>query len=171
MSEAPRDNMICVGALAGAHGVRGDVRLKSFCADPRAIETYQPLFDETGRSWRFTLKGPVKGGFIARLEGVGSREEAEALKGTRLYAPREALPPLEEDEFYHADLIGLEVVDTGGDRIGRVKALFDHGAGDILEIQLTGSPKTALLPFTRAFVPTVDLEAGRIVIDPPEDWP
>ncbi len=169
--EADEQRMVCVGAIAGAHGVRGDVRLKSFCADPKAIATYQPLVDESGRRWRFHIKGPVKGGFLARFEGVEDREAAEALRGTRLYVPREALPPLGEDEFYHADLLGLMVTDTGGATIGRIKAVFDHGAGDILEIRLANSPKTALLPFTRSFVPTVDIAGGRLVIDPPEDWP
>ncbi|WCR11669.1 16S rRNA processing protein RimM [Paracoccus stylophorae] len=157
---------ICVGAIAGAFGVRGEVRLKSFCSDPRDIAAYGPLTTEDGRrSFAVTLTRPVTGGLGARLSGVATREDAEALKGTTLWAPRDALPSLPDDEFYHADLIGLEVFDTGGASLGRVRAIFDHGAGDILEVIGT---EQILLPFTRAVVPTVDLAAGRIVADPPD---
>lgn len=157
---------ICVGAIAGAFGVRGEVRLKSFTATPEDIAAYGPLTTEDGEtSFTVTLTRPVTGGLGARLSGVGTREQAEALRGTTLWAPRDALPSLPDDEFYHADLIGLEVFDPGGQPLGRVRAIYDHGAGDILEI--TGK-QTLLLPFTRAAVPTVDLAAGRIVADPPE---
>lgn len=157
---------ICVGAIAGAFGVHGEVRLKSFCAQPDDIASYGPLTTEDGkRSFAVRLTRPVTGGLGARLSGVDTREAAEALKGTTLWAPRDALPSLPDDEFYHADLIGLEVVDTGGQVLGRVRAIYDHGAGDILEV--TGK-QLLLLPFTRAIVPTVDLAAGRIVADPPE---
>ena len=158
---------VCVGAVAGAFGVRGEVRLKSFCAEPADIATYGPLFTEDGgRSFSVRLTRPVTGGLGARLSGVGTREEAEALKGVTLWADRDALPSLPDDEFYHADLIGLEVVDTGGAVLGRVRAIYDHGAGDILEI---AGRKPIMLPFTRQFVPTVDLGAGRVVADPPEE--
>lgn len=157
---------VCVGAIAGAFGVRGEVRLKSFTSDPRAIADYGPLTSEDGtRSFTVTLTRPVTGGLGARLSGVATREEAEALKGTTLWAARSALPSLPDDEFYHADLIGLEAYDPGGVLLGRVRAVHDHGAGDILEIT---SPKGALLlPFTREIVPSVDLAAGRIIVDPP----
>lgn len=157
---------ICVGAIAGAFGVRGEVRLKSFCTQPRDIALYGPLATEDGsRSFTVTLTRPVTGGLGARLSGVATREDAEALRGTTLWAPRAALPSLPDDEFYHADLIGLEVVDPGGQVLGRVRAIFDHGAGDILEV--VGGGDVLLLPFTRAVVPTVDLAARRIVADPP----
>ena len=161
--------IVCVGAIAGAFGVRGEVRLKSFCAEPAAIADYAPLASEDGAR-RFDVAGlrPIKGGFAARLSGVATREEAEALKGTRLCVPRERLPSLPDDEFYHADLVGLEVADTGGAPLGRVRAVFDHGAGDILEVTRPGE-EPLLVPFTRAAVPTVDLRAGRIVVDPPEE--
>lgn len=158
---------ICVGAIAGAFGVRGEVRLKSFCARAEDIATYGPLATEDGkRSFAVKLTRPVNGGLGARLAGVDTKEQADALKGTTLWADRAALPPLPDDEFYHADLIGLEVVDTGGVSLGRVRAVHDHGAGDILEI--LGPSGVLLVPFTRAAVPTVDLTAGRIVADPPE---
>jgi len=160
---------ICVGAIAGAFGVRGEVRLKSFCATPDAIAGYGPLWAEDGsRQFTIRLVGPVAGGLAARLSGVDSREAAEALRGIRLYADRAALPALPDDEFYHADLIGLTVQDTGGRILGRVSAVHNHGAGDMLEVEGPGLAGPVLVPFTRSVVPTVDLAAGRIVADPPE---
>ena len=164
----PEDDRICVGAIAGAFGVRGEVRLKSFCADPEAIGDYAPLTTEDGsRVVDLTITRSIKGGFSAKIADVTNREDAEALKGTRLYASRDRLPSLPDDEFYHADLIGLEVVDTGGQAIGRVTSVFDHGAGDLLEISGKALKTPLLLPFTRETVPTVDLAAKRIVVDPP----
>lgn len=160
---------VCVGAIAGSFGVKGEVRLKSFCAAPEAIADYGPLYTEDGRrSFTVTITRPVKAGFAARLSGVTSKEAADALKGTRLFADRDALPELPDDEFYHADLIGLEVFDTGGRLLGTVQAVHDHGAGDLLEISGPGLKSSVLLPFTNALVPTVDLTAGRIIADPPE---
>lgn len=160
---------ICVAAVTGAFGVRGEVRLKSFCAEPEAVGDYGPLSSEDGKSiYEVRLTRPVKGGFAARLSGVGNKEQAEALRGTRLYAPRDALPALPDDEFYHADLIGLEVVDTGGQTLGRVKAVLNNGATDLLELHSAGRQGSVLLPFTRDIVPTVDLTRGRIIADPPE---
>lgn len=162
-------DQICVGAIAGAFGVHGEVRLKSFTAEPSAIADYAPLTTEDGAaSYSITLTRPLKNGFAARLGGVKTKEQADALKGVRLYAPREKLPALPDDEFYHADLIGLEVVDTGGTVLGRVKAVLNHGASDLLEITGPGLKTSLLLPFTLDAVPTVDLSAGCIVADPPE---
>ncbi|MCF6274035.1 MAG: ribosome maturation factor RimM [Rhodobacteraceae bacterium] len=158
---------ICVGAIMGAFGVRGEVRLKSFCADPSAIENYSPLTTETGESYELTLVRSVKSGFGAQLSGVVDKESADALRGTRLYANRADLPNLPDDEYYHSDLIGLEVLDTGGVKIGKITAVQDFGAGDILEIYSKGMKEAALLPFTLANVPTVDLAAGKVIIDPP----
>lgn len=160
---------VCVGAVAGAFGVRGEVRLKSFCALPEAIADYGPLEDEAGaRRFDVALDRPVKGGFAARLSGVETREAAEALRGVRLYAARDRLPALPDDEFYHADLIGLDVADPGGVILGRVRAVLDHGAGDLLEITRPGGGEPVLLPFTRANVPRIDLTARRLIADPPE---
>jgi 16S rRNA processing protein RimM len=161
-------NHTCVGAIAGAFGVHGEVRLKSFCADPAAIASYAPLVSEDGQSFGVRLMRPITGAFAARLTGVLTREQAEALKGTRLYAPRDRLPPLDEDEYYHADLIGLTVFDTGGAKLGTVRAVLDHGAGDILEVARPGAAEI-LIPFTLAAVPTVDLAGRRIVVDPPAE--
>ncbi len=163
------EKLICVGAIAGAYGVRGEVRLKSFCATPADIARYAPLTDETGkREFRLSLSRPIKGGFSARIEGIRSKEAADALRGTALFAPRSALPALPDNEFYHADLIGLQVLDTGGQQLGRIVALHDHGAGDLLEILPPAGGDTILLPFTHEAVPTVDLAAGRVIADPPE---
>lgn len=161
-------DMICVGTIAGAYGVRGEVRVKSYCATPEDIETYSPLSDESGtRQFTLALLRPVKNGYAARITDVTTKEEADALRGTDLFTDRANLPSLPDDEFYHADLIGLEVYDTGGTLIGKVKTVQNHGADDLLELQLAGSSATTFLPFTKAAVPTVDLSAGRLVADPP----
>lgn len=162
------EKLICVGAIMGAFGVHGDVRLKSFCADPAAIADYNPLSTEKGESYEVELTRSVKGGFGAKISGVASKEAADALRGTRLYARREDLPSLPDDEYYHSDLIGLKVLDTGGAELGKVTSVQDFGAGDILEIYGKGLKEAALLPFTMANVPTVDLKAGKIIADPPE---
>lgn len=160
---------ICVGAVAGSFGVRGEVRLKSFCAQAEDIASYGPLWTEDGRrSFTVSLARPIAGGLAARLSGVADKDAADALRGVQLFADRAALPSLPDDEFYHADLIGLAVHDTGGALLGRVLAVHDHGAGDLLEITGPGLKSAVLLPFTRANVPMVDLGAGRIIADPPE---
>lgn len=160
---------ICVGSIAGAFGVRGEVRLKSHCAEPTAIADYGLLYTKDGaRSFKVTLTRPVAGGLGAHLSGVETKEQADALRGVELYADRDRLPNLPDDEFYHADLIGLEVRDTGGVLLGRVATVVNYGAGDILEVTGEGRRGPLLLPFTRAVVPTVDLTSGRIVADPPE---
>ncbi len=162
------DSRICVGAIAGAFGVRGEVRLKSFTATPEDIELYSPLFSEDGtQSFSVSLIGQAKNGFTARLTGVQTKEQADALKGVRLFVDRDVLPDLPDDEFYHADLIGLEVYDTGGALLGRVESVLNHGASDLLEVK-PDHGESVLLPFTVAAVPTIDLKAGRLVADPPD---
>ncbi len=165
----PHEDRVCVGAIAGSFGVKGEVRLKSFCADPEAIGTYGPLSSEDGKTeWELKISRPIKNGYAARLSNVRSKEAADALRGTRLYAPRERLPDLPDDEFYHADLIGLTVFDTGGVELGRIKAILNHGAGDLLEIAVKGQKQPVLLPFTLANVPTIDLTSGKVIADLPE---
>jgi 16S rRNA processing protein RimM len=161
------DKRVCVGIVVGAHGVRGAVRIKSFTAEPTDVARYGPLEDEGGRQ-HFTLRlaGTGKGVVIGWLAGVADRDHAEAMRGLRLYLPRAALPPTGEEEFYHADLIGLEAVLGDGTPIGQVRAVHDFGAGDTLEIARPEGPP-AMVPFTRAVVPIVDLDAGRLVIEPP----
>jgi 16S rRNA processing protein RimM len=163
------DNRIIVGSLAGAFGVKGEVRLKSFCAKPEDIALYTPLTTDDGRIFRVVvIIGQAAGALVARIEGIDTKEEADAMRGVSLYAERARLPHLPDDEYYHADLIGLPVLDTGGRELGHVRAVLNHGAGDILEVLAPDASDTVLLPFTLAAVPTVDLSAGRIIADPPE---
>ena len=160
---------ICVGAIAGAYGVNGEVRLKSFTAEPTALADYGPLSSEDGqKEFSITLTRPIKNGFAGQVSGVKTKEQADALKGVKLFVDRSKLPDLPDDEYYHSDLIGVEVFDTGGELLGRVKAVMNHGAADLLEIHGPGLKTTVLLPFTLEVVPTVDLKAGKIVADPPE---
>lgn len=160
---------VCLGAVAGAHGVRGAVRIKPFTAEPEAVGSYGELSDESGER-RFSLQvlGVAKAMVIARLGGVEDRDAAEALRGLRLYVARTALPEPAEDEFYHADLIGLRVETEDERPFGRVRALYDFGAGDVIEIDPVGGGQPVVLPFTREAVPVVDLRAGRVVVVPPE---
>jgi 16S rRNA processing protein RimM len=152
--------------------VRGAVRLKSFTAVPEDVAGYGPLEDERGER-RFALRlvggargGGAKGVLIAAISGIDDRDRAEALRGLRLYLPRSALPPTEEEEYYHADLIGLDAALPDGTPVGTVRAVHDFGAGDTLEIERAGGP-SVMVPFTRAAVPVVDVEGGRLVLDPP----
>ena len=159
---------ICVGTISGSYGVQGELRIKSFCAVPEDIETYSPLTDESGElEFNLAILCPIKNGFSARMPNVASKEDADAYRGTKLFARREQMPSLPDDEFYHADLIGLDVYDTGGILLGKVKTVQNHGADDLLELQLAGSSTTTFLPFTKAAVPTVDLASGRMIADPP----
>ncbi|MDM7932655.1 ribosome maturation factor RimM [Tabrizicola sp.] len=161
---------ICIGAISGAFGVTGEVRLKSFCTVPEDIASYGPLWSEDGsRQFRVTLTRPVAGGLGARIAGVATKDEADALRGTSLFVDRSRLPSLPDDEFYHADLIGLDAVDTGGEVLGKVLAVHNHGAGDIIEISSIRHKSALLLPFTKAIVPNVDLAAGRLIVDLPEE--
>jgi 16S rRNA processing protein RimM len=161
------DKRVCVGAVAGAHGVRGAVKIKSFTATPEDVARYGPLEDESGeRQFSLRLIGAGKGVLIGHLSGIADRNQAEASRGLRLYLSRAALPPTEEDEYYHADLLGLEAVLTDGTPVGTVHAVHDFGAGDTLEIVRSEGPPV-MVPFTRAVVPSVDLTAGRLVLDPP----
>ena len=163
------ESHICVGVISGSYGVHGELRIKSFCAVPEDIEKYSPLTDEAGeREYMLAILRPITNGFSARLPEISNKEDADTLRGTKLFARREQMPSLPDDEFYHADLIGHEVYDTGGVLLGRVKTVQNHGADDLLELQLAGTSTTTFLPFTKASIPTVDLATGRIVADPPD---
>ncbi|WP_207480122.1 ribosome maturation factor RimM [Arenibaculum pallidiluteum] len=160
-------NRVCVGQITGAHGVRGLVKLRSFTADPAAVAEYGPLTDQSGRrSFRVRLLSAAGDQWIAQVEGVSDRDQAAALRGVSLFVDRAVLPEPEEDEFYHADLIGLRAETVDGETFGTVLAVHDFGAGDLLEIRMA-TGRTVMLPFTRAAVPVVELKAGRVVIDPP----
>lgn len=162
------DDKIIVGALSGSFGVHGDVRIKSFCADPEAIANYTPLTRADGVViTTIIIKGQTKGSLIARVDGITTKEEADGLSGMDIFAQRDQLPNLPDDEFYHADLVGLMCVDTGGTELGRVKAVQTNGSDDLLEINSPTHKDTVLVPFLKSIVPTVDLASGRIVLDPP----
>ena len=165
--DAPR---LCLGVVAGAHGLRGAVRVKTFTAAPEAIAGYGPLRDASGaRRFALRLARVEKGMAIVEIEGVTDRNEAEALKGVELFLDRAALPPAEdEEEFYHADLVGLAAVDTNGARLGTVRALHDFGAGDLIEVLPDEGGQPRVFPFTREAVPEIDLAARTVTIDPPE---
>jgi 16S rRNA processing protein RimM len=162
----PNDK-VCLGVIAGAHGVRGEVRIESFTADPAAIAAYGPLSDEGGeRRLAIELVGASRGQLIARVAGIADRGAAAALKGLRLYVERARLPAPGADEYYHGDLLGLAVEGRDGGPFGVVKGLHEFGAGSVIEIERpSGAP--IMLPFTRAAVPVIDLAAGRLVVDPP----
>jgi 16S rRNA processing protein RimM len=160
---------ICVARIGAAHGVRGAVKLWTFTEDPFAVKAYGPLTTKDGaRQFEVTSAREAKGHLVATLKGVATREEAERLNGVELYVAREKLPDTEADEYYHADLIGLAAVNAANEPLGKVIAIHNFGAGDIIEIAPPGGT-TMLLPFTNAVVPTVDVAGGRVVIElPPE---
>jgi 16S rRNA processing protein RimM len=160
---------ICVAQIGAAHGTRGEVRLKSFTADPMAVLDYGALETEDGTA-TFEIESlrPAKSHWVAQLAGVRDRNAAERLANVKLFVPRDRLPAVETDEFYHADLIGLTAVTTDGRVLGTVVAIHDFGAGDILELRQEGKRDTVMLPFTSATVPVVDIASGRIVVDPPD---
>jgi 16S rRNA processing protein RimM len=163
--------LVCLGQIGAPHGVRGEVRLRSFTAEPEAIARYGPLDTEDGRAVAIESLRPAKDHFVATLFGIRDRDAAAKLANAKLYVPRERLPQLADpEEFYHSDLIGLAVVDRGGQRLGSVVAIHNFGAGDLLEVRLDASSKTELLAFNDTNVPRVDVAAGTIVIDPPAGW-
>ena len=159
---------ICVAQIGGAHGIRGEVKLKSFTADPMAVKDYAPLESEDG-SASFVIEAlrPARGHLVAQLRGIRDRNAAQGLAHLKLFVPRERLPAPAADEFYHVDLIGLRAVTNDGREVGTVSAVHDFGAGDILELRIAGSGITMMLPFTQACVPAVDLAGGHIVVVPP----
>jgi 16S rRNA processing protein RimM len=162
--------MIVVARIGAAHGLKGEVRVKAFTGSPEDISAYGPLSTADGRTFVVETLRPAAGKsadmLVVRLKGVADRNAAEALNGVELFIPRERLPAPEADEFYHADLIGLGAVTSGGEQLGTVVRVENYGAGDLLEVAPRRG-KTLLVPFTRAIVPEVDLAARRIVIDPP----
>jgi 16S rRNA processing protein RimM len=162
-------NRICVAQIGAPHGVRGEVRLWTFTADPIAVTRYGPLeTEDSARVFEIDKVRPAKGHLVARLRGIDSREAAEKLTNTKLFVPRDRLPAPEDDEFYHTDLIGLAAVDKDGNQFATIIAVHNFGAGDILEIQ-PPEGGTMMLPFTEAVVPQVDIKGGRVTILLPEE--
>ena len=165
------ERLIEVGRVAGAFGVRGEVRISAYTDDPLALVRYRTLQREDGSHGLTITQGrPAKGGLVASVKEVTSKEEADAMRGLRLYVPRESLPEPEEDEFYLADLIGMAVRRVGTDEaLGRVKTVQNFGASDILEVEPQAGGPTWYLPFTREAAPTVDIAAGVVWANPPEE--
>jgi 16S rRNA processing protein RimM len=160
---------ICIARIGAAHGVRGAVKLWTFTEDPLAVKAYGPLLTKDGtRSFEVATAREAKGHLVATLKGIATREDAERLNGLELYIAREKLPDTDEDEYYHADLIGLDAVTPANEPLGRVIAIHNFGAGDIIEIAPPHGA-TMLLPFTNAVVPTVDLAARRVVVELPSE--
>jgi 16S rRNA processing protein RimM len=164
----PAGPRVCLGQIGAAHGVRGEVRLHSFTAEPAAITAYGPLETEDGRVLQIEALRPAKDHFVARLSGVGDRDAAAALTNAKLYVPRERLPQTNEpDEFYHADLVGLAAVDRFGNNLGAVIAVHNFGAGDLIEVRPPDGGNSALVPFDTTHVPDVDIASRRLVLDVP----
>jgi 16S rRNA processing protein RimM len=160
-----RDALVCLGQIGAPHGVRGEVRLRSFTAKPEAIAAYGTLQIEDGRAIAIESLRAAKDHFVATLSGIHDRDAAAQLANQKLYVPRERLPQLADpEEFYHSDLIGLAVIDSDGRRLGKIVAIHNFGAGDLLELRLDASSKTELLAFNDANVPRVDVAGGRLVL-------
>jgi 16S rRNA processing protein RimM len=156
--------------IMSAHGVRGLVRLRSFTEDPATLLDYKTLTDEAGKKeFVFRIKSTAKDFFIAEIDGLKNKEEADALRSTKLYVPRSALPKTKKTEYYESDLIGLTVKDKQGQDFGTVRAVHNYGGGPFLEIG-KNKADSFMLPFTDACVPDVDMKTGSVVIDPPEGW-
>src|SRR6202453_2471261 len=159
---------ICIARIGAAHGVRGAAKLWTFTEDPFAVKAYGPLSSKDGaRHFELTSAREAKDHLVVTFKGIETRDEVERLNGVELYIARDKLPATEEDEYYHADLIGLAAVTTADEPLGRALAIHNFGAGDIIEIA-PPQGATMLLPFTNAVVPSVDLATGRVVIELPE---
>ncbi len=162
--------MLCAAVVVGAHGVRGQVKVKSFLEDPSDLNAYGPLTDEKGeQSFELDITGSAKGSLICKIDGVTDRNRAEAIKGLKLFIDRDRLPEIaEDDEFYAEDLVGVSVVDSDGNQTGVVNAVFDFGAGDILEVTLSKTGKNELFPFTKEIFPKIDLAGREVTLVQPD---
>jgi 16S rRNA processing protein RimM len=160
---------ILLARIGAPHGVRGQVRVRTFTGDPMAIGDYGPLSATDGRSFTIADIRPGKAGVVVRFKGVADRNAAEALNGIELFVERSVLPePDDEDEFYHADLIGLAAHKADGTRLGTVTGVHDHGAGEFLEIAPPRG-QTLLVPFTKTAIPEIDIAAGQVIVVPPPE--
>ena len=161
--------LVCLGRILGAHGVKGNVHVESYCTNPEALASYGPLVTEGGcMDLALSIRKTAGHKLVAAIAGVDTREQAESLKGARLYVGRDRFPEPAGDEHYVADLIGLKAVDASRHELGTVVAVQNYGAGDILEIGTRSSTRTILLPFTKDAVRSIDRDAGQIVVDPPD---
>ncbi|HUQ36948.1 MAG TPA: ribosome maturation factor RimM [Aestuariivirga sp.] len=165
----PRDQVL-VGVIVGAHGIKGEVKLMSFTSEPMSIGRYGPLQSSLGQQFEITRLKATKDNFIASLKNVNDRNEAETLKGVELFVARQKLPTLKTHETYAHDLMGLDVVLENGSKLGRLVAMPNYGAGDLLEVAVDGNSETVLIPFTNAFVPQEDFSSGKIIVNLPEGY-
>jgi 16S rRNA processing protein RimM len=163
-------DFVLVGVIVGAHGIKGEVKLKSFTSDPLSIGRYGPLQSSSGKQFEISKLKAAKDDFIASLKNVNDRNEAETLKGVELFVSREKLPKLKTHEAYAHDLMGLDVVLENGTKLGKLVAMPNYGAGDLLEVAIDGKAETVLIPFTNAFVPQEDFGSGRITVILPEGY-
>lgn len=161
---------ILIGKILTAHGVRGFVKLRCFLEDPHDIEDYSPIVDAKGRTYKITLKNPVKGDWVACLEGVTDRNVAETLRGVELYIDRDLLPDMEDGEIYIEDLVGLKCINSTGEELGEVIDFQNFGAGDLIEIRPKDGGKSYYLPMVEPYVGEFDLEKGTILIEPAEEF-
>lgn len=169
MSDEIAPRLVCVAAVTGAHGVRGAFKLRCFTAEPEGVAAYGPVLDERGRElFSLRILGRTKEGVVVTTPAIGDRDAAEALRGMRLHVERARLPRPDADEFYHEDLLGLLAVDEAGAPLGRVAAIHNFGAGDVLELAGEGG-RSDVLPFTREVVPVVDVPGGRLVVRRPAE--
>jgi len=159
---------VCVARVVAAHGLRGTLKLRCLTEQPEDVTAYGPLYDRRERRFDLKIVGQTRGGVLATVDGIGDRAAAEALRGTELFVPRDALPEPGPDEFYQSDLEGLRVERTDGTRLGTVRALENFGAGDLIEVA-DDEGRVLTLPFDRQTVPVVDLEGGRLVVEPPPE--
>jgi 16S rRNA processing protein RimM len=165
---ADKDDLVLLGEIGAAQGLKGEVRIRSYTEEPASIMSYGPLQDETGRRIEIESLRATPKALIARIKGVGTRSAAEALVRTKLYVPRAMLPERGEEEWYHAELIGLAAFSQDGAPLGEVVAIQNFGAGDLLEVKPASGGATVLVPFTRNTVPEIDAEGGRLTLVPPE---
>jgi 16S rRNA processing protein RimM len=163
-------DFVLVGVIVGAHGIKGEVKLKSFTSDPLSIGRYGPLQSSSGKQFEISKLKAAKGDFIASFKNVNDRNEAETLKGVELFVAREKLPKLKTHEAYAHDLMGLDVVLENGTTLGKLVGMPNYGAGDLLEVSVDGKAETVLIPFTNAFVPQEDFSSGRITVILPEGY-
>ncbi len=160
-------DLILVGVITGARGIKGELRIKAFTANPDDLCCYGPLFSHDGKkTWTVKRTGHAKGQVIARFKGVDDRNQADSLKGMKLYIPHQALPETDEDEFYYSDLVGLKAELIDGSELGIVQAVFDAGAGASLEVKTPDGD--VLVPFTKTSVPVVNISGGKVIVDPPD---
>ena len=160
-------NLVFVGVVTGSRGLKGELRVKAFTADPQALFDYGPLTDERGQAtYKGRITGEGKGQLLVRMDGINDRTQADAVKGLKLYVTRDALPEPEEDEYYYSDLIGLRADLVDGTELGVIRWVLEAGAGASLEVET--ETDTVMVPFTKAAVPVVDIKGGRVVVDPPD---